>query len=60
MYAIRSYYAPSPRRLAVVGAGPAGLAFACAAAQRGHRVILFEAADRIGGQFNMARRIPVV
>ncbi len=49
---------PSPRRLAVVGAGPAGLAFACAAAQRGHRVVLFEAADRIGGQFNMARRIP--
>ncbi len=48
----------SPKRVAVVGAGPAGLASACAAAERGHRVVLFEAADDIGGQFNLARRIP--
>ncbi|MCH5375072.1 MAG: FAD-dependent oxidoreductase, partial [Planctomycetes bacterium] len=47
-----------PRNIAVVGAGPAGLAFACVAAQRGHRVSLFESADAIGGQFNMAKRIP--
>ncbi len=48
----------APRRIAVVGAGPAGLACACTAAQRGHRVTLFDAADVIGGQFNLARRIP--
>ncbi len=47
-----------PRRLAVVGAGPAGLAFATVAAQRGHRVTLFDAAEAIGGQFNLAKRIP--
>jgi len=46
------------KSIAVVGAGPAGLAFSCVAAQRGHRVTLFEAADQIGGQFNMAKRIP--
>ena len=46
------------RRIAVVGAGPAGLAFATTAAQRGHAVTLFEASDRIGGQFNIAMRIP--
>ena len=46
------------RRIAVVGAGPAGLATAVTAAQRGHDVTLFEAGDVIGGQFDLARRIP--
>jgi 2,4-dienoyl-CoA reductase (NADPH2) len=44
--------------IAVVGAGPAGLACATTAAARGHYVTLFEAAGEIGGQFNLARRIP--
>lgn len=46
------------KRVAVVGAGPAGLAAATTAADRGHAVELFEAADEIGGQFQLARRIP--
>ncbi len=48
----------APKRIAVVGAGPAGLSCAAAAGRRGHRVTLFEAADAIGGQFNMAKRVP--
>ncbi|MEV6065160.1 NADPH-dependent 2,4-dienoyl-CoA reductase [Nocardia sp. NPDC052001] len=46
------------RRFAVVGAGPAGLSAAVSLAQRGHHVDLFEADDKIGGQFDIARRIP--
>ncbi|MDO5610622.1 MAG: NADPH-dependent 2,4-dienoyl-CoA reductase [Pseudomonadota bacterium] len=50
--------ATAARKIAVVGAGPAGLACASTAAERGHQVTLFDAADEIGGQFNMAKRIP--
>jgi 2,4-dienoyl-CoA reductase (NADPH2) len=46
------------KRIAVVGAGPAGLAYATIAAERGHQVTLFDAADEIGGQFNLAKKIP--
>lgn len=46
------------KKIAVVGAGPAGLAFSTTAAQRGHDVTLFDASDEIGGQFNIAKRIP--
>src|SRR5207244_2001268 len=46
------------RKIAVVGAGPAGMAAATTAAERGHAVTLFDAASEIGGQFNLARRIP--
>ncbi|HEN3643475.1 TPA: NADPH-dependent 2,4-dienoyl-CoA reductase [Yersinia enterocolitica] len=48
----------APKRLAVVGSGPAGLAFAVTAASRGHQVTLFDAATDIGGQFNIAKQIP--
>ncbi|MBX9348352.1 NADPH-dependent 2,4-dienoyl-CoA reductase [Chromobacterium vaccinii] len=48
----------APKKLAVVGAGPAGLAFATVAAERGHAVTLFDAAAEIGGQFNVAKQIP--
>ena len=47
-----------PKRIAVVGAGPAGLACATVAAERGHQVTLFDAATEIGGQFNYAKQIP--
>lgn len=50
--------AEAPRRLAVVGGGPAGLAYATIAAERGHMVTLFDAASEIGGQFNLAKQIP--
>ncbi|MDH6187072.1 MULTISPECIES: NADPH-dependent 2,4-dienoyl-CoA reductase [Streptomyces] len=46
------------KRIAVVGAGPAGLACAVSAAERGHAVTLFDAAEETGGQLNVARRVP--
>ncbi|WP_149826650.1 NADPH-dependent 2,4-dienoyl-CoA reductase [Streptomyces tailanensis] len=46
------------KRVAVVGAGPAGLACAVTAAERGHEVTLFDAANEIGGQLNVARKVP--
>ncbi len=50
--------ATAVKRVAVVGAGPAGMACSTVLAERGHTVTLFEAADEIGGQFNFAKRIP--
>lgn len=50
--------ATTQKNLAVVGAGPAGLAFAINAAARGHHVTLFDAQGEIGGQFNIAKQIP--
>jgi len=50
--------APSKERIAVVGAGPAGLAFSTEAAKRGFDVTLFDAANEIGGQFNVAKQVP--
>jgi len=47
-----------PKRVAVIGAGPAGMACAVTAAERGHKVTLFEAQARIGGQLNLARNVP--
>lgn len=46
------------KKIAVVGAGPAGLSAATTAASRGHEVTLYDAADEIGGQFNIAKQIP--
>lgn len=48
----------TPRTICVIGAGPAGLAAATTAAGRGHSVTLIDAAEQIGGQFNMARQVP--
>jgi 2,4-dienoyl-CoA reductase (NADPH2) len=48
----------APKRIAVVGAGPAGLAAATVLAERGHRVDLYDSASEIGGQFNLAKRVP--
>ncbi|OED46447.1 NADPH-dependent 2,4-dienoyl-CoA reductase [Rhodobacteraceae bacterium (ex Bugula neritina AB1)] len=50
--------ADTPKSVAIVGAGPAGLATALTAAQRGHLVTLFDRADEIGGQLNMAKQVP--
>ena len=46
------------KKIAVIGAGPAGLAAATISAERGHEVTLFDAASETGGQFNMAKQIP--
>ena len=48
----------SPKKIAVIGAGPAGMSYATVAAQRGHHVSLFDAATEIGGQFNLAKQVP--
>ncbi len=48
----------NPKKIAVIGAGPAGLSASTIAAQRGHQVSLFDADSEIGGQFNMAKKIP--
>ena len=48
----------TPKRIVVVGAGPAGLSYATTAAKRGHKVTLIEKSNSIGGQFNMAKKIP--
>lgn len=50
--------ASTRQKIAVIGAGPAGLAAATTAAQRGHQVTLFDSASEIGGQFNIAKQIP--
>ena len=50
--------AATARTVAIVGAGPAGLSTALTAAQRGHKVTLFDRADEIGGQLNMAKQVP--
>ena len=48
----------NPKNIAVVGAGPSGMAFAVYASGRGHKVTLFDAADEIGGQLNLAKKVP--
>ncbi len=53
-----SHQTEQVKKIAVVGAGPAGLAFSVEAAIRGHSITLFDAANEIGGQFNMAKQIP--
>ncbi len=47
-----------PKKIAVVGAGPAGMSAATVLAERGHQVTLYDAADKVGGQLNVAREIP--
>lgn len=53
-------YTPTvaPKRVAIVGAGPAGMMAAITAAGRGHRVTLFDKADEVGGQLNLAKQVP--
>ena len=53
-------YTPTnqPKKVAVIGAGPGGLAYARVAAKRGHNVTLFDAQTKIGGQFNIAKQVP--
>ena len=55
---LRYLPAHEKKNVAVLGGGPAGLSFAAIAAERGHRVTLFEKSGMLGGQFNLARRIP--
>jgi 2,4-dienoyl-CoA reductase (NADPH2) len=50
--------ASSPKKVAVIGGGPAGMSAAATAAERGHQVTLFEAGEKLGGQFLLAREIP--
>jgi len=50
--------AASSKKVAVIGGGPAGMAFAVSAAERGHQVILYEATPMLGGQINLARQVP--
>jgi 2,4-dienoyl-CoA reductase (NADPH2) len=57
-YDLRVAPAMARKCIAVVGAGPAGMAAAATAAERGHQVTLFDAVPEIGGQFNVAKRIP--
>jgi 2,4-dienoyl-CoA reductase (NADPH2) len=55
---LRIHPAQGRKRIAVAGAGPAGLSVSTVAAERGHDVTLFEASETIGGQFNLAKRVP--
>lgn len=48
----------SNKKVAIIGAGPAGLSAACTAAERGHKVTLFDASNEIGGQLNLAKIVP--
>ena len=55
---LRIELASVPKRIAVIGAGPAGMACASTLGERGHQVTLIDRADEIGGQFNLAKQIP--